>query len=62
MTNVELMANISRKVAEGSVKTKQQIDNEAQEVKRVYKRIRNGIRYQCTLVNDEIIMSEQLAN
>ena len=30
MTNVELMANISRKVAEGSIKTKQQIDNEAQ--------------------------------
>jgi hypothetical protein len=56
------MANISRKVAEGSIKTKQQIDSEAQEVKRVYKRIRNGIRYQCTLVNDEIIMSEQLAN
>lgn len=62
MTNVELMANISRKVAEGSIKTKQQIDNEAQEIKRMYKRVKNGITYQCTLMNDEIIMSERLAN
>lgn len=62
MTNVELMANISRKVAEGSLKIKEEINNESKEIQRVYKRVKNGIKYQCTLINDEIMISEQLVN